>query len=94
MIQCTGLFEAGDSLRNFVHDLRLPLFFVIGVRSLRAARSGPTPDTCPVFTEPLVQAWRLPYVLLDPQTSTADALAAEYRQAHTAGRAAAVLLVE
>ncbi len=25
-IQCTGLFEAGDSLRNFMHDLKLPLF--------------------------------------------------------------------
>src|SRR5437763_13773132 len=25
VIQCTGLFEAGDALRNFVHDLTLPL---------------------------------------------------------------------
>src|SRR5262245_47386202 len=26
LIQCTGFFEAGDALRNFVHDLKLPLF--------------------------------------------------------------------
>jgi len=33
MIQCTGFFEAGDSLRNIVHDLKLPLFLVVGLRS-------------------------------------------------------------
>src|ERR1700682_5258954 len=32
LIQCTGLFEAGDALRNVIHDLRLPLFLIIGVR--------------------------------------------------------------
>src|SRR5271166_2641945 len=26
LLQCTGLFEAGDALRNLVHDLQLPLF--------------------------------------------------------------------
>src|SRR5262249_41932724 len=49
MIQCTGLFEAGDALRNCVHDLKLPLFFVIGVRSYYARQQGKTFDTCPVF---------------------------------------------
>ena len=33
VLQCTGLFEAGDALRNLIHDLKLPLFFVVGVRS-------------------------------------------------------------
>src|SRR5438477_10887748 len=33
LIQCTGLFEAGDSLRNIVHDCKLTLFLVIGLRS-------------------------------------------------------------
>src|SRR5262245_57104223 len=33
VIQCTGLFEAGDALRNIVHDLKLPLFLIVGVRS-------------------------------------------------------------
>src|SRR5262245_22772123 len=35
MIQCTGLFEAGDALRNIAHDLKLPLLLLIGVRSYR-----------------------------------------------------------
>ena len=48
MIQCTGLFEAGDSLRNIVHDLGVPLFFVVGgyfgYRVL-------LPNTCSFFLE-------------------------------------------
>src|SRR5271166_4268476 len=28
MMQCTGMFEAGDAIRNAVHDMRLPLFFL------------------------------------------------------------------
>jgi sulfopyruvate decarboxylase TPP-binding subunit len=93
MLQCTGLFEAGDSLRNFVHDFCLPLFFVIGVRNYQAHRQGTTVDTCPVFTEPIVQAWQLPYQLLDERHGPAD-LAAAYRQARDEGRAGAVLLAE
>ena len=93
MIQCTGLFEAGDALRNLVHDLKLPLFFVIGVRSWYLHQRGATADTCPVFTEPILQAWRLPYVLLYRRHSAAD-LAAAYRQARAENRAGAVLLAE
>ncbi len=50
-IQCTGVFEAGDALRNFIHDLKLPLFIVVGVRSWLAHQQGASTDTCPVFTE-------------------------------------------
>src|SRR5262245_7139844 len=44
LMQCTGFFEAGDAFRNFVHDLQLPLFFVIGVRSFYAYKQGATAD--------------------------------------------------
>jgi sulfopyruvate decarboxylase TPP-binding subunit len=93
MIQCTGLFEAGDALRNVVHDLRLPLFLVIGVRSLKAHRAGTSQDSCPIFAEPIVQAWRIPYVWLKP-TSSADVLANAYAASQTERRAGAALLVE
>jgi sulfopyruvate decarboxylase TPP-binding subunit len=93
IVQCTGLFEAGDALRNFIHDLKLPLFFVIGVRSWYAHQEGKTSDTCPVFTEPIVRAWQLPYTLLDGRHTAAD-LAAAYREAQAEGRAGAVLLAE
>ena len=93
LIQCTGLFEAGDSLRNLVHDLKVPLFFVIGVRSYFAHRQGATADTCPVFTEPVLKTWQVPYTLLDDRHTAAD-LAAAYQQARAEGRAGAVLLAE
>jgi len=64
VIQCTGLFEAGDSLRNVVHDLKLPLKLIVGVRSYAAHQVGKSVDTCPVYTEPVLTAWKVPYTLL------------------------------
>ena len=93
LIQCTGLFEAGDALRNVVHDLKLPLFFIIGVRSYYAHQRGKSADSCPVFTEPILRTWKIPYVLFD-NTATADELAAAYRQAQSEKRAGAILLAE
>jgi sulfopyruvate decarboxylase TPP-binding subunit len=93
MLQCTGLFDAGDALRNVVHDLKLPLFLVVGVRSLLAHRRGASRDSCPVFTEPFLQAWRIPYTILEPDAAAED-LAAAYSQARVSGQAAAVLLPE
>ena len=93
LLQCTGLFEAGDALRNILHDLQLPLFLIVGVRSYYLHKEGKTADTCPVFTEPILGAWQIPYVLLD-QSHTADDLAAAYRQAEAERRPGAVLLAE
>jgi sulfopyruvate decarboxylase subunit alpha len=93
LLQCTGLFDAGDALRNTIHDLKLPLFFVVGVRSYYAYQQRATADTCPVFTEPILKAWQVPYTLLDRRHSAAD-LAAAYRQALAENRAGAVLLAE
>lgn len=93
LIQCTGLFEAGDTLRNCLHDMKLPLFFIVGVRSYYAHQKKATADTCPVFTEPILKAWQIPYVLLDRRHTAAD-LATAYRQAQTEGRAGAVLVAE
>jgi sulfopyruvate decarboxylase TPP-binding subunit len=93
VIQCTGLFEAGDALRNLVHDMKLPLFFIIGIRSYLAHQKKATADTCPVFTEPIMKAWQVPYTILDATKSAAD-LAAAYRQAWAEKRSGAVLIPE
>jgi sulfopyruvate decarboxylase TPP-binding subunit len=63
-IQCTGFFEAGDAVRNVVHDLKLPLKLLVGVRSWKNREK--TADNCPAFTEPLVRAWNLPVTWFDP----------------------------
>jgi sulfopyruvate decarboxylase subunit alpha len=93
LLQCTGLFEAGDALRNVIHDMKLPLFFLVGLRSYYAFQQGQTRDTCPVFAEPILKAWQIPYVLLD-RTHTATDLVAAYRKAQAENRAGAVLIAE
>ena len=93
IIQCTGLFEAGDALRNVLHDLRLPLFMIVGVRSYFAHQKSATTDTCPVFTEPIMQAWQISYQVFDGERTSQD-LAEAYLQAQKELRAGAVLLAE
>jgi sulfopyruvate decarboxylase subunit alpha len=93
LIQCTGLFEAGDALRNVLFDLNLPLFMVIGVRSYYAHQRKTTADTCPVFTEPILRAWQIPYDVLD-KTNTAADVAVAYLKAQAEKRAGAVLIAE
>ncbi len=61
-IQNTGLFESGDAMRNVLFDLRLPLFSLIGYRSYLVENS---PDTAKQFTEPILRAWGVDYVLID-----------------------------
>jgi len=63
MIQCTGLFESGDALRNVLHDWKLPIFSIIGYRSYLSQDTIPG-DTCLVFTEPVLDAWRIDYRLI------------------------------
>jgi sulfopyruvate decarboxylase subunit alpha len=93
LIQCTGLFEAGDALRNIVHDLKLPLFLIVGLRSYYAHQQGKSRDTCPIFAEPILKAWQIPYNLLDRTHDAAD-VADAYRRAQEENRAGAVLIAE
>ncbi|HYV99391.1 MAG TPA: thiamine pyrophosphate-binding protein [Gemmatimonadaceae bacterium] len=63
LIQCTGLFESGDALRNIVHDWKLPILSMIGYRSYLNQSTLPG-DTSLVFTEPILDAWKIPYKLI------------------------------
>jgi sulfopyruvate decarboxylase TPP-binding subunit len=90
--QCTGLFEAGDALRNVVLDLKLPLKLIVGVRSFRAFLDGKTTDNCPAFTEPVLRAWQVPYTILADADEAA--FSAAVRELVAAGGARALLLGE
>ena len=63
LIQCTGLFESGDALRNMLFDWKLPIMSVIGYRSYLDQSTLPG-DTCLTFTEPILKAWSLDYRLI------------------------------
>ena len=99
LLQCTGLFEAGDALRNIVHDLKLPLFLLVGARGWKQSQHNrslgrPAADTCAVFLEDIVRAWRIGYTWLTESSSATD-LATLYRQqARLAKQAHCVLVPE
>lgn len=92
MIQCTGLFESGDALRNALHDWKLPIPAIIGYRSYLNQSTLPG-DTCLVFTEPVLDAWKIAYRLITEPgqfEQAVDHLAA----ARAAGKPAALLIAE
>ena len=94
VIQCTGLFEAGDALRNVVHDLKLPLLMIVGVRSYRSHLEGKTSDNCPTFTEPIVKAWQIPYHWIDPEKQNESELIGTLREMQRSNEAEIVLWSE
>jgi sulfopyruvate decarboxylase subunit alpha len=93
MMQSTGFFEAGDAFRNTVHDLKLPLPLLVGVRSRHAVVAGRSADPAAVYAEPVVRAWGVPYCWLD-DADVAGSLAAALRGWQAAGTAGVALLAE
>ena len=92
MIQCTGLFESGDALRNVLHDWKLPVFSIIGYRSYLDQAKLPG-DTCLVFTEPILAAWKIDYRLIT-SPSELDVIRDHFIDCRAAGRAGAALIGE
>jgi sulfopyruvate decarboxylase subunit alpha len=92
MIQCTGLFESGDALRNVLHEWKLPIYSIIGYRSYLNQETLPG-DTTLVFTEPILAAWKLD-VRLITRPSQFQEIADHYRECRAASRAGVALIGE
>jgi sulfopyruvate decarboxylase subunit alpha len=92
LIQCTGLFESGDSLRNVLHDWKLPIYSVIGYRSFLNQETLPG-DTCLVFTEPVLDAWKIGYKLIT-SGSQLDVIREHYLACAAARAPGAALIAE
>ena len=92
MIQCTGLFESGDAIRNVLHDWKLPIFSIIGYRSYLNQDTLPG-DTCLVFTEPVLDTWKIDYKLLTRHEQLGD-IGAHYAACQGANKAGAILVAE
>jgi sulfopyruvate decarboxylase TPP-binding subunit len=90
MIQNTGLFESGDAMRNVLFDLRLPLAAIVGYRSFLIPDST---DSARRFTEPVLAAWGLGYVIVDGPDEI-PRMAAHLRACREAGRPAVALVAE
>ena len=92
MIQCTGLFESGDALRNIIYDWKLPILSMIGYRSYLDQSVLPG-DTCLTFTEPILDAWQLPYRLIT-EPAQYDDMRAFLAAARQARKPATALIAE
>jgi sulfopyruvate decarboxylase subunit alpha len=92
MIQCTGLFESGDALRNVIHDWKLPIFAIVGYRSYLNQDTLPG-DTCLVFTEPILDAWKLDYRLITSASQLSE-IGEHYRRCREENRAGVALIAE
>jgi sulfopyruvate decarboxylase TPP-binding subunit len=92
MIQCTGLFESGDAIRNALHDWKLPIWSMIGYRSYLNQDNLPG-DTCLVFTEPTLDAWRIPYRLITRPEQLPE-IEEHYRSTRAAGAAGSIVIAE
>lgn len=92
LIQCTGLFESGDALRNTIHEWKLPIYSMVGYRSYLNQDKLPG-DTCLTFTEPILDAWKLD-VLFVKQPSQLEEIGRHYRECRGASKPGVALLAE
>lgn len=90
IMQTTGLFESGDALRNALFDLGLPVFAILGGRSWLVENSA---DSARRFTEPILHAWGIDYVVIESDADRPK-LAEHYQRCSSAGKAGAVLIAE
>ena len=63
MIQNTGFFESGDSIRGLALDIQIPMVIMIGYRGW--TRQGAIEDSAARYTEPILHAWGINYYLIE-----------------------------
>ena len=63
LIQNTGIFEAGDSIRGLALDVNQPLVMLVGYRGW--SRHGLTTDSAARFIEHILHAWGINYYLIE-----------------------------
>jgi hypothetical protein len=71
-------------------DLGIPLYAMIGYRSYLVENS---PDTAKKFTEPVLKAWDIDYLLID-QPGRIEAFCEHFRACQLASRVGVTLIAE
>ena len=88
LIQNTGLFESGDSLRGIALEIGMPLVLLIGYRGW--TRHGVIRDNPATYTEPFLHAWGIPFYLVEMDDDI-PRISVAFRQAAEESRPVAVL---
>ncbi len=90
LIQSTGFFESGDSIRGVCLDIGIPLLILIGYRGYEGA-GGRTGDSAAVFMEPILKTWGIPYQIVQDDTECSR-ISEEYQAAQQTKHTRAILV--
>jgi sulfopyruvate decarboxylase TPP-binding subunit len=89
LIQNTGIFESGDSIRGLSLDLNQPLVMLVGYRGW--SRHGITNDSAARFIEHILHAWGINYYLIETDED-ADRISIAIAEAERTSKPVAVLV--
>ena len=89
LIQNTGIFEAGDSIRGLGLDVNQPLVMLVGYRGW--SRHGLTKDSAARFIEHILHAWGITYYLIETDED-ADRISLAIEEANRTSKPVAVLV--
>ena len=89
LIQNTGIFEAGDSIRGLGLDVNQPLVMLVGYRGW--SRHGLTRDSAARFIEHILHAWGINYYLIETDDD-ADRISLAIQEADKTQKPVAVLV--
>lgn len=89
LIQNTGMMESGDSIRGWLLGMNVPVVMMVGYRGY--TRHGVNTDTAATYTERFLNAFDLPFYLVE---SDADAgrISVAFAQAEREKRPVVVLV--
>jgi len=89
LIQNTGIFEAGDSIRGLGLDVNQPLVMLVGYRGW--SRHGLSRDSAARFIEHILHAWGINYYLIETDDD-ADRISLAIEEAERTSKPVAVLV--
>ena len=89
LIQNTGIFESGDSIRGLGLDINQPLVMLIGYRGW--SRHGLTNDSAARYIEHILHAWGINYFLIETDED-ADRISLAAEEAERTQKPVAVLV--
>ena len=89
LIQNTGIFESGDSIRGLALDVNQPLVMLVGYRGW--SRHGITTDSAARFIEHILHAWGISYYLVETDDD-AGRITSALEEAERTSKPVAVLM--
>ena len=93
IIQNTGFLESGDAFRGTVVNMQVPVVVFIGYRGYRNRDTdGQWIDSVARFLEPTLEAWNLPYEMLETDNDI-RCIGAAFEKTEATSLPAAVLLI-